>query len=160
SVTMRRVPWMVSVGLPMDIALANVKTRLIWGSAAGGGALLIALSLAWAFSSRIIRPLRQLSHDASELAAGELSHRTAVCSRDEVGALATTFNAMAASLEIRHGELIAAREAASSEAVKRARLEQMERQAKETLAAVIDASPVAIVCSDLERMVVVWSRAA
>src|SRR5262249_26131744 len=83
SVTMRRVPWMVSVGLPMDIALANVKSRLIWGSAAGGGALLLALSLAWAFSSRIIRPLRQLSHDASELAAGELSHRTAVCSRDE-----------------------------------------------------------------------------
>jgi diguanylate cyclase (GGDEF)-like protein/PAS domain S-box-containing protein len=160
SVTTRRVPWLVSVGLPMDIALANVESRLIWGATASAVALLLALALASTFSSRIIRPLRQLSYDASELAAGELSHRTAVRSQDEVGALATSFNAMAASLEIRHGELITAREAASTEAIKRARLEQMERQAKETLSAVIDASPVAIVCSDLERNIVVWSRAA
>jgi diguanylate cyclase (GGDEF)-like protein/PAS domain S-box-containing protein len=104
--------------------------------------------------------LRQLSEDASALAAGQLAHRTAVNTQDEVGALANTFNAMAASLEARHRELDLAREVASAEATERARLEQMERQAKETLAAVIDASPVAIVCSDLDRHIVLWSRAA
>jgi len=39
-------------------------------------------------------------------------------------------------------------------------LELAERNAKKTLAAVIDASPVAIVCLSPERRVLVWSRAA
>ncbi len=39
-------------------------------------------------------------------------------------------------------------------------LEEKEREVKETLAAVIDASPVAIVCVALDRTVQVWSRAA
>jgi diguanylate cyclase (GGDEF)-like protein/PAS domain S-box-containing protein len=160
SADMAEVPWLVSVGLPTEIVLANVVSRLTWGAAASLVALLVALGLASAFSGRIISPLRQLSEDASALAAGTLTHRTAVNTQDEVGALASTFNAMAASLEARHRELELARETASAEAVERARLEQMERQAKETLAAVIDASPVAIVCSDLDRHIVLWSRAA
>ena len=160
SSAMAGVPWLVSVGLPTEIVLSNVVSRLAWGAAASLITLLVALGLASAFSGRIISPLRQLSEDASALAAGDLTHRTAVSTQDEVGALANTFNAMAAALEERHRELDLAREAASAEAVERTRLEQMERQAKETLAAVIDASPVAIVCSDLERHVVLWSRAA
>jgi PAS domain S-box-containing protein len=40
------------------------------------------------------------------------------------------------------------------------RFEQAEREAKETLAAIIDASPVAIFCLDPQRKVLVWSRAA
>jgi diguanylate cyclase (GGDEF)-like protein/PAS domain S-box-containing protein len=160
SATAHRLPWRVSVGLPADVALANVVSRLIWGAAASAAALLTALMLAWAFSGRIISPLRQLITDASELAGGDLSHRTTVATRDEVGALARMFNTMAASLEGRQRDLIVAREVAATEAAKRTRLEQLERQAKETLAAVIDASPVAIVCSDTNRHVVLWSRAA
>jgi PAS domain S-box-containing protein len=40
------------------------------------------------------------------------------------------------------------------------RMAETERQAKETLAAVINASPVAIVCVGVDRNIVVWSRAA
>jgi diguanylate cyclase (GGDEF)-like protein/PAS domain S-box-containing protein len=156
----RRLPWLISVGLPSDVALANVQSRLIWGVGVSLAALLVVLGLAWMLSSRIIRPLRELSEDASALALGDLSHRSSIRSRDEVGALAGTFNTMASSLEGRHRELDEAREAAAAEAGKRARSEDMERQAKETLAAVIDASPVAIVCSNTERRIVVWSRAA
>jgi diguanylate cyclase (GGDEF)-like protein/PAS domain S-box-containing protein len=160
SAAMVQVPWLVSVGLPSELVLANVVSRLEWGAAASMIALLVALGLALAFSARIIGPLRQLSVGASALAAGKLTHRTPVSTQDEVGALANTFNTMAASLEARHRELDQARAAASAEAIERARLEQMERQAKETLAAVIDASPAAIVCSDLDRHIVLWSRAA
>jgi diguanylate cyclase (GGDEF)-like protein/PAS domain S-box-containing protein len=156
----RRTPWLVTVGLPADYALANVRSRLIWGASVSLVALLIVLGLAWVFSSRIIRPLRELSEDASALACGDLSHRTSVRSRDEVGALATSFNAMAASLEGRHRELNEAREAAATEAAKRAQSEDQEREAKETLAAVIDSSPVAIVCSNTDRNLVLWNRAA
>jgi diguanylate cyclase (GGDEF)-like protein/PAS domain S-box-containing protein len=160
SATTLRAPWLVSVGLPVDTAFANVIANLLWGSAAGLATLMVALILAWMFSGRIITPLRQLSADASVLAAGNLGHRSAVSTRDEVGALARTFNAMAAALEERHCELNAAHEAAATEAVKRALLEEMQRLAKETLAAVIDASPVAIVCSDVDRHILLWSRAA
>jgi diguanylate cyclase (GGDEF)-like protein/PAS domain S-box-containing protein len=160
SVTAHRAPWLISVGLPTDVAMANVASRLVWGAAASALALLTALMLARAFSGRIVRPLQQLSTDASILAAGDISHRTSVCTNDEVGALANMFNTMATSFETRHHELIVAREAAATEAVERAQLEQQERQAKETLAAVIDASPVAIVCADTNRNIVLWSRAA
>ena len=160
SAAMVAAPWIVSVGMPTEYVLSKVATRLAWGAAASLVTLLVALGLASAFSGRIISPLRQLSEDASALAAGKLTHRTEVNTQDEVGALANTFNTMAAALEERHRELDLAREAASTEATERARLEQMERRAKETLAAVIDASPVAIVCSGLDRHIVLWSRAA
>jgi len=39
-------------------------------------------------------------------------------------------------------------------------LQRAEREAKETLAAVFDASPVAIICIAADRTVLVWSRAA
>ena len=34
SATAHRVPWLVSVGLPADVALASVASRLSWGTAA------------------------------------------------------------------------------------------------------------------------------
>jgi HAMP domain-containing protein len=85
STTAHRVPWLVSVGLPTEIAFANVVSRLIWGAGASAVALFTAMMLAWAFSGRIISPLRQLSTDASALAAGDMSHRTTVRTSDEVG---------------------------------------------------------------------------
>ena len=53
---------------------------------------------------------------------------------------------MAASLEQRQAEA----ERAAEEV----------RQTKDTLAAVIDASPVAIICSDPERRIFLWNRSA
>ena len=73
------------------------------------------------------------------LAQGELRHRTAVSTGDEVGNLADTFNRMAVSLEKRQDEV---------------------QQARDTLSAIIDASPIAITCCDRERRVVLWNRSA
>jgi diguanylate cyclase (GGDEF)-like protein/PAS domain S-box-containing protein len=123
----------------MDIAFATLASRLRWGAVLGTGALIAAFAIAWMFSGRIVRPLRQLEKDASALAAGALSHRSAVRTRDEVGNLADTFNRMATSLERRQDEV---------------------QRSNDTLSAVIDASPVAIVCSDLDRRIMLWSRAA
>ena len=53
---------------------------------------------------------------------------------------------MAASLEQRQAEA----ERAAEEV----------RQTKDTLAAVIDASPVAIICSDPDRRIFLWNRSA
>ncbi len=139
SSTAHQAPWLVTVGLPMDVALATLVSRLRWGAALGTSALIAAFAIAWMFSGRIVRPLQQLEKDASVLAAGALSHRSAVRTRDEVGNLADTFNRMATSLERRQYEA---------------------QQSNDTLSAVIDASPVAIVCSDLDRRIMLWSRSA
>jgi diguanylate cyclase (GGDEF)-like protein/PAS domain S-box-containing protein len=139
SSTAHQVPWLVSVGLPTDIAFAALASRLRWGALFGSGALLAAFAIAWMYSGRIVWPLQQLEKDAAALAAGALSHRSAVSTRDEVGNLADAFNRMASSLERRQLEV---------------------QQSNDTLSAVIDASPVAIVCSDLDRRIMLWSRAA
>jgi len=146
SATAHLAPWVVSVGLPKQFAYATLKTRLVLGALFSAAALLIALLSAWMLSARIVRPLAQLGNDASVLAAGELSHRTQVQTQDEIGILADAFNRMAGSLERRQEE---------------ADLAAFElREAKETLATIIEASPVAIVCSDPRRQILIWNRAA
>ncbi len=146
SSTAKLVPWLVSVGLPADIALAPVLRRLTLGTLFALVTLLIASAIAWMLSGRIVGPLQQLRKDASTLAAGKLEHRSTVQTQDEVGNLAEAFNQMAERLERRQEE---ARIAADD-----------LRQAKDTLAAVIDAAPVAIICSGLDRRIFMWNRAA
>ena len=72
-----------------------------------GGLVLTGLAaLAAGFLARgILRPVRDASHAAGRIAAGDLSARLPVDSRDEFGAWAATFNRMAASLERTVGEL-------------------------------------------------------
>jgi diguanylate cyclase (GGDEF)-like protein/PAS domain S-box-containing protein len=144
--TARAVPWLVTVGVPTNIAYAALASRLEWGALIIAGTLALAFAIAWLLSGRIVRPLRQLGKDAAVLAGGDLSHRTSVRTTDEVGGLAENFNHMAQALEIRR---------------QRARSARREmRQAKETLATVIDTSQVAFVCAAPDQTCVLWSRGA
>jgi diguanylate cyclase (GGDEF)-like protein/PAS domain S-box-containing protein len=146
SATAHAAPWLVSVGLPKDVALADVRWRLRWAAIFVLVGIAAAFAIAWMLSGRIARPLRQLGLDVSKLAAGELGHRSSVRCGGEVGALADNVNRMAQALERRHADA-------------RAATEELQR-ARDTLAAVIDASPVAIVCSDTNRRLLLWSRGA
>ena len=139
SATAHRVPWVVSVGLPINFGSGAMITHLTWGGSLIAISLLAGFAIAWMLSGRIVGPLRQLQRDALVLANGDLTHRTSVKTDDEVGNLAAAFNRMAASIERRQFEL---------------------QESKNTLAAVIDASPVGIVCSDLERRIALWNPAA
>jgi diguanylate cyclase (GGDEF)-like protein/PAS domain S-box-containing protein len=144
--TARAVPWLVTVGVPTNIAYAALASRLEWGALIIAGTLALAFAIAWLLSGRIVRPLRQLGKDAAVLAGGDLSHRTSVRTSDEVGGLADSFNQMAQALEVRR---------------QRARSARREmRQAKETLATVIDTSQVAFVCVAPDQTCLLWSRGA
>jgi PAS domain S-box-containing protein len=144
--TAHRVPWVVTVGVPTNIAYAALASRLKWGALVIIGALTLAFAIAWLLSGRIARPLRRLGKDAAVLAGGNFDHRTAVRSADEVGGLASSFNQMAEALEVRR---------------QRARSARREmREAKDTLATVIDTSQVAFVCVALDRSIMLWSRGA
>jgi signal transduction histidine kinase len=72
-------------------------TRGIWLGA--GAAAILAVVLSLLLTRQIVRPLSALAAGARRLAMGDLSHRVPVSSSAEVGAVATAFNAMAASLE-------------------------------------------------------------
>ena len=144
--TAHRAPWLAGVGFPTEVASAGIAERLKRGLLFGLAAIAVASTIAWMLSGRIIRPLRQLERDAAILASGELSHRTSIAGVGEFGRLGQAFNRMASSLERRRNARIE-------------RIDDLQR-AKNTLDAVIDASPVAIVCSDLDRRIFVWNRAA
>ncbi len=94
-------------------------------------ASLLALFLALFLSYRLLRPIRELTGAANQLAAGNLSQRVPVRGDDELATLASTFNHMAASLqqaETRRRALTAdiAHELRTPLAVQRAHLEALE----------------------------------
>jgi diguanylate cyclase (GGDEF)-like protein/PAS domain S-box-containing protein len=141
-----RAAWQVVVGLPTTTAFAAVAARLGWSSLFILAALVFGFAIAWVLSGHVVRPLQQLGRDAALLASGELSHRSKIKTQSEIGALADDFNRMASALERRAQEAHGAADEI--------------RQAKDTLAAIIDASPVAIVCCDVNRNTVIWNRSA
>ncbi|MFH1651756.1 MAG: ATP-binding protein [Chloroflexota bacterium] len=66
---------------------------------AGLIAAVIALLAGLLLTRQITRPVRALMTGARHIARGDLAHRVPVTSRDELGELADSFNAMASSLE-------------------------------------------------------------
>lgn len=79
-----------------DDLLARVN-RAIWlaALAAGGAALVVGGLLAYG----LVRPIGRLTRATAALARGDLSQRVPVTTHDEIGDLATAFNAMATDLQ-------------------------------------------------------------
>jgi len=57
-------------------------------------------------TARIVRPLQRMAAATKQIAKGDLSHRVDVTSKDEVGALADSFNRMTAHLQEANDQLI------------------------------------------------------
>lgn len=90
---------MAGTGMTGDAAddlLARVN-RAIWlaALAAGASALVVGSLLAYG----LVRPIGRLTRATAALARGDLAQRVPVTTRDEIGDLATAFNAMAADLQ-------------------------------------------------------------
>ena len=105
-VHVRDLPWIVSVGVPLDVALAPVRRTLERSLALGALALVAALLLAAWLGGRTAQPLAALTADAAAFGAGQLSHRTAVEGYNEIGALGSAFNEMARLLEQRTAAML------------------------------------------------------
>jgi len=83
-----------------QVAESNLISRLNRAAitaalVASGVALVVALFLSY----RLLRPVRELTRAARQLAAGDLSQRVSVRGDDELATLANTFNQMAVSLQ-------------------------------------------------------------
>ncbi|MDB5602234.1 MAG: domain S-box protein [Xanthobacteraceae bacterium] len=130
SVTARAVPWIVTVGLSTDTALAAKHMR--WAFILTVLAITAAFLLAWALSSGIVRPLRQLQHDAAIIGAGRLDYRSQAPKKGEMGELVGAFNSMADSLQRQQTENDESRRALLAE---RQRAEDANRAKSEFLSA-------------------------
>ncbi len=89
----RRIGYVVitrNIGDFAELANAALVNRLIATLAVFGVGILLSLVLSWTFS----RPLNQLTQAAGAVAAGNLDVKVPDRGKDEVGALARTFNEM------------------------------------------------------------------
>jgi len=111
--------------------LEALITRALFLAAAIGG--LLAALLASVVTSRTTRPLEDLTDAAEQIEAGVLDVQVETGGTDEVGRLASAFNAMAGSLRRREEDLI---EAADTQRRLRTRLEAITESMNEALVAV------------------------
>ena len=82
-------------GTPASDFLDSVNRSILTAVVIAG---VIALILGAGLFFQITAPMRQLQKAASSIAAGDLSQRVTVRSKDEIGQLGETFNSMAESL--------------------------------------------------------------
>jgi len=130
------------IHIKASTASLGARTRKYFVTLAGLVAVLLVLTLlvAWAVQRVISRPILHLARAARTIADGESpSFRAAETSRDEIGTLARGFNTMLDHLERRQREL---------------------RESSETLGALIQACPLAIIAVDCKLEVTLWNAAA
>jgi len=138
----------VSVGIPTAVAFGPATRQLLQFGIAFGLVAVAMVSITWsAASGLILRPVDALLRAAGRLSSGDLSARTGLPHREgELSQLAQAFDQMAESLQRQESER---RDAA-------ARLGDIS----ETLKAIIQASPVAVVATDTQGYVKMWNPAA
>jgi len=94
-----RQGWGVFVQLEKKQAYASVsqmiQTTALWAGVAMG----LALALAYLLANTITRPIKALAAGTEAFARGEFDQRVQVGSRNELGALAETFNTMAKQIQ-------------------------------------------------------------
>ena len=89
--------------VPPDVArhldMAFNQSTFVSLLVAAAAAAVAALALSWFVARRVTATIRSLAGASAAVAAGSLDTRVPVVGEDEVGALAGSFNAMAAQLE-------------------------------------------------------------
>ena len=88
----------VSIGYDATEYYARLSEIFRFGMLISGMGILMGILLSFQVANPIIRPIQRLTEVTKGLAAGDLSQRAAVNSKDEIGALAVAFNKMAEDL--------------------------------------------------------------
>ncbi len=88
-----------------DVQLAESSRRMIVYT---GCALLLIALLSWFSVWQVVgRPVKALTRGTERLTAGDLGYQIDVCSHDEIGELASSFNSMSRELQAEHNQNLA-----------------------------------------------------
>jgi len=98
-------PWYVVVELPEVAVLAGARAFLLRLLVLTPLALLSVAVVGWMVGSRVAHSVKETAVAAGAVAAGEVGRRVQVRGTDEIGDLATAFNAMAQQIEDSQVEL-------------------------------------------------------
>jgi signal transduction histidine kinase len=94
-----KIGFVIFAAVSVTVFVFWVGTKLgVWPSVSGVVAMLFALLIVRFLARGLTTPLRQIAAATEAMAAGDYSKRVTVTSRDEIAALATSFNRMAAQL--------------------------------------------------------------
>lgn len=102
----KRVLGVVDVGISLesvDVSLWRLEQRTLAGAAVTVTAL--AAGLLWVGRRALVRPLGRLLRAIERIAGGDLDHRVPAGRQDELGQLASSFNAMTDSLAAARAEI-------------------------------------------------------
>lgn len=88
---------LAAVAVTVVVFFFGLKLGL-WASISGAAAGAVALGVVWFLARGITSPLREMAQATDAMARGDFSRRVTASSRDEIGALARSFNAMASEL--------------------------------------------------------------
>ncbi|MCS7177759.1 MAG: ATP-binding protein [Anaerolineae bacterium] len=103
--------WLPALGVALIVeqtqeeAFASNESVTAAVIAATLGVAIATAAIAAVVTRQITRPVVRLTESALHIAAGDLSQRVDITSRDEIGILADVFNRMAAELEILYNDL-------------------------------------------------------
>jgi PAS domain S-box-containing protein len=136
--------------ISQDEALGSARQlALTIGLVGLASTLVLALGI-WIVARRLTRPILSLAATASRVAGGDLDAVSGIRSADEVGTLATAFDAMTGQLR----ENVETLERRVEE-----RTAELSKQ-RQYYASLVDVSPVAVVTMDLDELVSAWNPAA
>ncbi len=95
----------VRLGLGQARLQRELYDLLTWLGVVVAGILFVGLAITVVLTHRIVLPLRRLVDATQAVMAGRLTHQIAICSNDEVGELAASFDAMTQRLHASHEEV-------------------------------------------------------
>ncbi len=159
--------WLLAVAQPVDQAFAPLRrVKLIF---AIGLAVTACLALVSALASirRLLRPLDALGRNAQSITAGDYALKAQPPGFGELDLLAERFVMMAEAVDQREEELMQRNEELTmTEEELRQQMDEATHSHDELckahilLQTVVDASPIAISCLDLDGRVILWNPAA
>ncbi|HUX90863.1 MAG TPA: EAL domain-containing protein [Gallionellaceae bacterium] len=100
-----RLGWGMVTKMDTEEAFAPLYRMRNFGLMILGVSLFATLIGAFLFGRRVVIPLKMLSNNARNIAAGKLDQRATVVGRDELGQLAASFNTMAERLQPHYDDL-------------------------------------------------------
>lgn len=109
---------------------------------------------------RVGRPLKRLSHEAKQLAEGELSATIVPLCRDEIGEVEAQLEITRLALQNLFRTLEQKNRTLEVDLRERMRVESALRDREQRLRALVDQSPLAVIEFDLEWHILDWNEAA